>query len=131
MMYRYAHYSDILIRFADAPWCGHCKALAPEYAQAAQQLHEEGSAIKLAKVDATVESSLGEKFGVKGYPTLKFFRDGKDSEYSGGRQAADIVAWLKKKTGPPAVAVASKDDLEKLMQEEVCVVGFFKVIVRL
>lgn len=111
----------------DAPWCGHCKALAPEYAKAAQQLKDEGSAIKLAKVDATVETSLGEKFGVRGYPTIKFFKDGKDMDYSAGRLAADIVNWLKKKTGPPATELKSKDDLEKLMKEEVAVVGFFKV----
>ena len=111
----------------DAPWCGHCKALAPEYAKAAQELAESNSAIKLAKVDATVESSLGEKYGVRGYPTLKFFRNGKDSEYGGGRQAADIVNWLIKKTGPPAVPVGTQEDLDKLMAEEVAVVGFFKV----
>lgn len=77
-----------------------------------------------------MESSLGEKFSVRGYPTLKFFRNGKDSEYGGGRTAADIVAWLKKKTGPPAAVLASQKDLDALTAEnDVVVVGFFKVYV--
>jgi len=47
-------------------------------------------------------------------------------EYGGGRTAGDIVNWLKKKTGPPATAVSTQEDLDKLMAADVAVVGFFK-----
>ncbi|OWA54404.1 Protein disulfide-isomerase [Hypsibius exemplaris] len=119
-------YPDILVEFY-APWCGHCKSLAPEYAKAATKLQEEGSKLKLAKVDATVESELAQKYGVRGYPTLKFFHDGKDSEYNGPRQAEGIVSWLKKKTGFPATKLADVEAAQKFVADrEVAVIGFFE-----
>ena len=77
-----------------APWCGHCKSLAPEYAKAAQALESSDLDVVLAKVDATIHKDLAEKFGVKGFPTLKFFREGEVGEYNGGRTEATIISWL-------------------------------------
>ncbi|ESO84205.1 hypothetical protein LOTGIDRAFT_184255 [Lottia gigantea] len=116
----------VLVEFY-APWCGHCKQLEPEYKKASIQLAKDGSDVVLGKVDATQESELAEKFEVRGYPTIKFFRGGKPSDYSAGRQAADIVNWLKKKTGPPAAAIKSVAEGTKFIDgNDVVVIGFFK-----
>jgi protein disulfide-isomerase A1 len=70
-----------------APWCGHCKALAPEYEEAATTLKEKD--IALAKVDCTEEADLCQEYGVEGYPTLKIFRGAENiTPYSGARKAA-------------------------------------------
>ena len=67
-----------------APWCGHCKSMAPAWAQLGDEYAGAKSVI-IGDVDCTVHQKLCEKYGVKGYPTLKFWKDGELNDYNGGR----------------------------------------------
>ena len=116
----------ILVEFY-APWCGHCKNLAPEYVKAAAQLEYKDSNIKLAKVDATENPEIAKMFGVAGYPTLKFFRSGQSIAYNGGRKASDIVKWVEKKITPLTLSLNSQEEIEKFIKSnDVNIIAFFK-----
>ena len=79
-----------------APWCGHCKELAPKWAEAAGKAKKLSPAVPLAKVDCDAESDLCGRFDVSGYPTIKLFQGGVAEEYNGPREADGIVSTLKK-----------------------------------
>ncbi|KFM29190.1 Protein disulfide isomerase-like 1-4 [Auxenochlorella protothecoides] len=73
---------------------------------------------KFALVDATEEGDLANQFDVKGYPTLKWFVNGKEaSDFGGGRTKDDIVRWIAKKTGPATSDVTAVDAAEKLSEK--------------
>jgi protein disulfide-isomerase A1 len=114
----------ILVEFY-APWCGHCKKLAPEYARAAQVLAKETPPLSLAKIDTTVHKNIGTRFNIEGFPTLKLFSKGTPSDYNGGRTEAEIVAWMKKKTGPASKALTTPEEVESFHStSDVAVVMF-------
>ncbi|KAJ2705191.1 protein disulfide-isomerase precursor, partial [Coemansia spiralis] len=105
-----------------APWCGHCKSLAPEYEKAATTLKDEG--ISLAKVDCTEEQALCEEMEVPGFPTLKIFRSGTPTDYNGPRKEEGIVSYLRKQLLPP-LSTLDADSIDKFTQSDrVVVVGF-------
>ena len=73
-----------------------------EYAAAAKQLHEDtalqSASYIVAAVDATAEREIANKFDVKGYPTLKYLRYGKNpKDYDSGRKKKDLVDFMVKK----------------------------------
>ena len=60
--------------FSSSFYSGHCKKLTPEYEGAAEVLSKNDPPIALAKVDATAEKTLAERFGIQGFPTLFWFK---------------------------------------------------------
>jgi len=108
-----------------APWCGHCKSLAPEYEIAAAAFAK--LPVKVASVDADQHRDLGSRFGVSGFPTLKYFPAGsKEGEaYNGGRTAKDIVEFLNGKAGtharikeaPSSTVVLTDDNFDKIVKD--------------
>ncbi|KAK9673290.1 hypothetical protein RND81_12G158000 [Saponaria officinalis] len=114
----------VLVEFY-APWCGHCKSLAPIYEKVASAFKLEGDVV-IANLDADKYKDLGEKYGVSGFPTLKFFpKNNKDGEdYDGGRDLDDFVTFINEKCGTSRDAkgqLTSKagivESLESLVKE--------------
>jgi len=109
-----------------APWCGHCKHLTPDWEKLAVAFQNEPKVI-IAKVDADAHKDLGSRFGVTGFPTLKWFGKGttdKPDDFSGGRSLTELVTAVNSRAGtkraddgsyaPDVGRVAALDDLAEL-----------------
>uniref|UniRef100_A0A646QE81 Protein disulfide-isomerase n=1 Tax=Hemiscolopendra marginata TaxID=943146 RepID=A0A646QE81_9MYRI len=124
---RIKEHDTYLVEFY-APWCGHCKRLAPEYEKAATVLKDNDPPIPLVKVDC-IESGKETcgKFGVSGYPTLKIFRNGEFSqEYNGPREANGIIKYMSAQVGPSSKELTNLKEIETFLEKEgVSIIGFF------
>ncbi|KAF2190284.1 disulfide isomerase [Zopfia rhizophila CBS 207.26] len=119
-----------------APWCGHCKNLAPVYEELATNFQHAADKVLVAKVDADDHKDLGRKFGVQGFPTLKWFdgKSDKPEEYDGGRDLESLQKWIQDKTGvrpkvkaklpSQVVMLDDKSFKEKIGKEQDVLVAF-------
>ena len=116
-------FENILIVFY-APWCGHCKKLQPELEKAASILSLEN--IFCAKVDATVEKNLSKKYEIRGFPTLKFFKNKIPIDYKGIRNEKEIINFARKASSP-TTNLNSIEEVENIKNNnEVCIIYFGK-----
>jgi thioredoxin 2 len=80
-----------------APWCGPCRAMAPQYAAAAGRL-EPG--VRLLKLNSEAEPQASYALGVSGIPALILFQDGVEVGRKAGLMSADqIVTWAQQMIG--------------------------------
>ena len=94
-----------------APWCGHCKRMAPILEEVAPMV---AGKMAIGTIDCTVEKSLCDEFSVRGYPTLKFSRDGEIFDYEGARLKDDILMFANKMSAPAVTLCDTHDDALQL-----------------
>ena len=104
------------IAYIGAPWCGHCKALAPTWKKLAAMFKDERSKLNVARMDGTENEVASVE--VKGFPTIVYFGlDGEPTPYSGGRDLDSLVAFVEEKTGLKAGEAPAEDKAEEKHEE--------------
>ncbi|ORZ38897.1 thioredoxin-like protein [Catenaria anguillulae PL171] len=116
----------VLVEFY-APWCGHCKSLAPTYEELGTAYKHAANQVVIAKVDADAHKELGTRFGVQGFPTLKWFAKGSKTpeDYTGGRSIDDFATFIQSKTSlrakihkaPSHVTVLTTATFDKIVMD--------------
>jgi protein disulfide isomerase len=98
---------DVMVEFY-APWCGHCKALEPEFNDLGKAFEKVDSVV-IAKIDATANEI--EDPEVQGFPTLYFYKAGSKEpvKYTGGRTAKEMEKYIRDNVGTP---IGAKHDKE-------------------
>jgi len=79
-----------------APWCGHCKKLAPAWKQLARHMQ---SKLTVAEVNCDEHGALCKTHNIQAYPTLLYFpAEGQSIEYNGGRKIDQLKAFAENAT---------------------------------
>ncbi|WVY97264.1 hypothetical protein V8G54_029415 [Vigna mungo] len=110
-----------------APWCGHCKKLAPEYEKLGSSF-KKAKSVLIGKVDCDEHKSLCSKYGVSGYPTLQWFPKGslEPKKYEGPRTAESLAEFVnteggtnvKIATAPSNVVVLTPENFNEIVLDE-------------
>ena len=109
---------DVFIEFY-APWCGHCKSLAPKWESFAKDIAGEENII-VAKIDATANDFPQQLFPVSGFPTLYYVpANNKQNpiKYEGDREVKDFISFVKKNASSPLKTLGSKSKKDKAKSE--------------
>lgn len=118
-----------------APWCPHCKSLKPIYEDASRAIRKDGiKNVKLGAIDASQYQSYAQKYGIRGFPTLKYFPAGPKTssdakEFNNDRTASGILQWAKSQAAevrpPPEVIQMTSEKVltEACGTSQLCVIS--------
>jgi len=93
-----------------APWCGHCKNLAPTWEQLGKALEGEAG-VEVGTVDCTTSKATCTKADIRSYPSLKVFYNGEEvKKYQGARDLESLKTFVLQEHAE-AVAKATTDEV--------------------
>ncbi|KAL7669284.1 hypothetical protein ACOME3_009947 [Neoechinorhynchus agilis] len=101
----------MLVKFY-APWCVHCKSIAPGYSELAERYQQIRSDVKISEVNATGNPELSNRFNIQHYPTLLLFANEKTFEYLGEPGVDKYIKWMNSKLDFPLKTISTQSDLD-------------------
>jgi len=104
-----------------APWCGHCKKLAPTWEELADSFSASHKQVTIAKLDGDAHKDLSAKYGITGFPTIKWFdgSDGLPEDYTGGRGLEQLQEYITERTkARPKKAVQLPNEVKTLQDTD-------------
>lgn len=111
-----------------APWCGHCKKLGPTFEELGDSFKARKGSVIIGKVDADNNRGLGQRFGVRGFPTIMWFKPNslEPETYSGPRDLGSLQKYVEEMSGkkaqtppqlPPKAVQLTKDNFNSIVMD--------------
>ncbi|CAL8467437.1 g6975 [Coccomyxa elongata] len=95
-----------------APWCGHCRNLAPKWSKVAASLK---NIVRVGAINCDDEQSLCAQHKIQGFPTIKAYVNGRMVEYNGDRSAQHLKDWAISLIPNKVTVLGSPDKLEAFL----------------
>ena len=116
-------YEYLLVLFY-TPYCDKCQTFYNEYEKASYILRKEY--LYLSKIDGTIETNITKNYNIQGFPSIKLFKKGEISDYTGGSKSFEIINWMRKRTNGTVInSLNSLNDFKIFQKDNEIVLIYF------